>query len=61
MGWSAAGGKSAWRCTMRHCPCSRRYTWVARKVDFPAIVLIADGVGQVAAGARGDHLEVVFG
>ena len=30
-------------------------------VDFHAIVLIADGVGKVAAGARGHHLEVVFG
>ena len=30
-------------------------------VNFHSVVLIADGVGQVAAGARGHHLEVVFG
>ena len=30
-------------------------------VKFHAIVLVADGVGQVAAGARRNNLEVVFG
>ena len=30
-------------------------------VNFHAIVLVPDGVGQVTAGARRHNLEVVFG